>query len=72
MAAQTILIIRHAEKPVQNGAYGVDESGAADTESLTPAGWQRRGMGRVLCTKLGPRDGAPEADHALCFESRST
>jgi hypothetical protein len=43
MATQTILIIRHAEKPVQNGAYGVDESGAADTESLTPAGWQRAG-----------------------------
>jgi hypothetical protein len=43
MASQTILIIRHAEKPVVNGDSGIDETGAADPESLTPRGWQRAG-----------------------------
>jgi hypothetical protein len=43
MASQTILIIRHAEKPVPNGANGIDESGSASAESLTPEGWQRAG-----------------------------
>ena len=43
MASHTILIIRHAEKPVKNGDSGVNDSGAADPESLTPRGWQRSG-----------------------------
>jgi hypothetical protein len=43
MASHTILILRHAEKPVQNGDSGVNDSGAPDPESLTPRGWQRAG-----------------------------
>jgi hypothetical protein len=38
----TILIIRHAEKP-EPGDAGVDGSGASDSKSLTPRGWQRSG-----------------------------
>jgi hypothetical protein len=41
---QTILIIRHAERPVSGGDRGVDPSGAADDESITPRGWQRAGV----------------------------
>jgi hypothetical protein len=41
--ADTILIIRHAEKPQQNGDSGIDETGAPDPKSLTPRGWQRAG-----------------------------
>jgi hypothetical protein len=40
---QTILIIRHAEKPEPGGDDGVDGSGASDKKSLTPRGWQRSG-----------------------------
>jgi hypothetical protein len=43
MAAQTILIIRHGEKPEPGGDNGVDSTGAADPKSLTPRGWQRAG-----------------------------
>jgi len=41
---QTIMLIRHAEKPIadQPGA-GVTEEGAMDSESLTIRGWQRAG-----------------------------
>jgi hypothetical protein len=40
---QTILIIRHGEKPVDGGASGVDASGVPDSRSLTALGWQRAG-----------------------------
>lgn len=40
--AQTLLLIRHAEKP-NAGVQGVDVSGVVDGESLTPRGWQRAG-----------------------------
>ena len=43
MPEQTILIIRHAEKPVAGRTYGVDETGAHDPRSLTPQGWLRAG-----------------------------
>lgn len=36
-----IMIIRHAEKPADNGPTGVDASGAKDKRSLTPQGWER-------------------------------
>jgi broad specificity phosphatase PhoE len=41
--SQTILIIRHAEKPVHGGEHGIDAKGSADQKSLTPRGWQRAG-----------------------------
>src|SRR5208283_3551008 len=43
MSTQTIFIIRHAEKPDGGQAIGVDETGKADTKSVTPRGWQRAG-----------------------------
>jgi hypothetical protein len=42
MARQTILIIRHADKPGGDG--GVDATGMPDKDSLTPRGWQRAGI----------------------------
>lgn len=65
MAAQTILIIRHAEKPVQNGADGVNESGAADSESLTPEGWQRAGAWAEYFAPSSGRDNALPTPTAL-------
>src|SRR5713101_2323157 len=44
MAPQTILIIRHADKPEPDGDGGVDAAGMPDKESLTPRGWQRAGI----------------------------
>jgi hypothetical protein len=44
MAAQTILIIRHADKPEPGGDGGIDLSGSPDRRSLTPRGWQRAGV----------------------------
>jgi len=44
MGSQTILVIRHAEKPEPGGeTAGVDEEGGRDAKSLTPRGWQRAG-----------------------------
>ena len=43
MTGQTILIIRHAEKPEPGGDGGVDIAGIPDAKSLTPRGWQRAG-----------------------------
>ena len=43
MPEQTILIIRHAEKPEPGGDSGVDSTGAPDPRSLTVRGWQRAG-----------------------------
>ncbi len=40
----TILLVRHAEKPIGDGPpYGVTIEGVLDPESLTPRGWQRAG-----------------------------
>src|SRR5258708_4881894 len=43
-APQTVLIIRHAEKPDTQGDLGVDVNGAVNHSSLTPRGWQRAGV----------------------------
>jgi hypothetical protein len=43
MSRQTILVIRHAEKPGQDGSIGVSESGAGDPNQLSVRGWQRAG-----------------------------
>lgn len=40
--AQTLYLIRHAEKPTGHDAQaGIDEHGAPDKYSLTPRGWSR-------------------------------
>jgi hypothetical protein len=43
MAQQTLLLIRHAEKPEDGQPGGVAADGMADKRSLTPKGWQRAG-----------------------------
>lgn len=41
---QSIALIRHAEKPTDNGVLvGVDEMGCADRDELSVRGWQRAG-----------------------------
>jgi hypothetical protein len=40
---QKIILIRHAEKPLQPPPYGVDENGVESKHCLTPRGWERAG-----------------------------
>jgi len=42
-APAKIMLIRHAEKPVDPPPDGVDENGATNKHSLTVRGWQRAG-----------------------------
>jgi hypothetical protein len=43
-STQTIFIVRHAEKPADDGSVGgVSESGAPDPNELSVRGWQRAG-----------------------------
>jgi hypothetical protein len=56
-----LMIVRHAEKPVDGEPVGVRANGHADPESLTPRGWQRAG---ALARLFVPRDGR-FADPAL-------
>jgi hypothetical protein len=58
MTDQTILIIRHAEKPANGSAFGVDAVGNPDAKSLTPLGWQRAGAWTAL---FAPALGQPAA-----------
>jgi hypothetical protein len=61
MAEQTILIIRHAEKPEPHGDGGIDASGAPDRRSLTPRGWQRAGAWTELwAPSLGRQPALPK------------
>ncbi|CAN7751102.1 phosphoglycerate mutase family protein [Cupriavidus necator] len=55
MTPDRIMIIRHAEKPVGDGAGpGIDTNGAVDSESLTVRGWQRAGaLARFFCPNAG-------------------
>jgi hypothetical protein len=42
--ANTIMLIRHAEKPAASGPpFGIDSNGNQDPESLAVQGWQRAG-----------------------------
>ena len=44
MPATKIMIIRHAERPPDDGLiHGVNMSGTKDPEELTVRGWQRAG-----------------------------
>ena len=55
----TLMIIRHAEKPTGSGApHGITEAGELDKESLTVRGWTRAG---ALVELFDPRgaDGNP-------------
>jgi hypothetical protein len=48
MGAQTLLIIRHAEKPEGPDDPGLDEVGRPDERSLALKGWQRAGAWAAL------------------------
>ena len=56
-ARQTVLIIRHADKP-DPGHAGVDANGVSSPTSLVPRGWQRAGMWTEL---FAPSLGQPPA-----------
>ena len=43
MGPTKIMLIRHAEKPVEGKVAGVRARGELDAASLTPLGWQRAG-----------------------------
>ena len=55
-SASKIMIIRHAEKPVnsKDPPYGVGPAGLRDDESLTVKGWQRAG---ALVGLFAPHEG---------------
>lgn len=59
MAPSKIMIVRHAEKPVDGEPLGVRASGHADPESLTPRGWQRAGALTQLFAPAGGRFAHP-------------
>jgi hypothetical protein len=55
MAAAKIMIVRHAEKPSDDGKIlGVDADGKDNPEELIVRGWQRSG---ALVRLFAPRDG---------------
>ncbi len=56
---ETILFIRHAEKP-NAWSQGIDQDGNPDRESLTPRGWQRAGALAVIF-RTDPRLPLPTA-----------
>ncbi|MBA3597707.1 MAG: phosphoglycerate mutase family protein [Methylibium sp.] len=57
MAARTIMVIRHAEKPDRaSGIGGVRADGAADPQELSVRGWQRAG---ALVRFFAPVSGQP-------------
>ncbi|MEA2814532.1 MAG: hypothetical protein QOI93_2229, partial [Rhodospirillaceae bacterium] len=61
MAHQTILIIRHADKPEPGGDGGVDAVGVPDKNSLTPRGWQRAGIwAELFAPSVGQQRVLPE------------
>jgi broad specificity phosphatase PhoE len=55
---ETIMLIRHAEKPSEDGRVGgVDPSGKADGHSLSALGWQRAGA--LVRFFASPAGGSP-------------
>ena len=52
MAAEKIMIIRHAERPPDDGSIdGVNMSGTKDPKELTVRGWQRAGALALFCAR---------------------
>src|SRR5208282_5250934 len=57
MAPTKIMIIRHAEKPDQNGGVlGIDEAGRPDPNQLSVRGWQRTGALVPFFASAGQED----------------
>jgi hypothetical protein len=65
------MIMRHAEKPVDGGAQGVDEQGAQNPEELVVRGWKRSGaLVRLFAPAKGALPaGAPLSTPATIFAS---
>jgi hypothetical protein len=72
VADQTILIIRHAEKPDADGDSGVDSSGISDPKSLTPRGWQRAGAWAELFAPAFKENGVLPKPNALFASAPAT
>ena len=68
MPLQMVILIRHAEKPVEHGPQGFTHEGKPDPHSLTAAGWQRSGaLIRYFNPQAGeaPPSGLPLPDHVM-------
>jgi len=69
---QTILLIRHAEKPERHTtARGVSEEGTLDANELTVQGWQRAGALAQLFTSATTRHPALTAPSRLFAAART-
>ena len=69
MKAKTILVIRHAEKPDDDGnVQGVQEDGDRSPHDLTVRGWQRAG---ALVRFFAPHEGGLKRPDAI-FAAAST
>lgn len=74
MGVSKLMLIRHAEKPVEGGPRGVDLAGRPDKDSLIPLGWQRAGALVRLFAPLGasvPGLAVPDAIFAAGPSARS-
>ncbi len=68
MSSQCLIIIRHAEKPIE-GESGVGEDGVPDALQLTVRGWQRAGG---LAQRFAEqRDGMPCPERVIAPASTS-
>ena len=73
MPPQTVMLIRHAEKPT-DGIAGVDRHGRLDEADLTVRGWQRAGaLGQFFAPIAGhaPRTGMAVPTHLIAPEPDS-
>jgi broad specificity phosphatase PhoE len=69
--AQSIMIIRHAEKPISGDSHGVTPDGDHDRASLTVSGWVRAGalIELFASASRAPQRGlgSPERIYAAAF-----
>lgn len=64
-----IMLIRHAEKPGHQAAYGIGDDGKHDDESLTVRGWQRAGALVGLFAPKGNPPASPIATPTTIYAS---
>jgi hypothetical protein len=73
MAAGTVMIIRHGEKPVKDSYTGIDLNGTADPNSLIPQGWMRCGaLGRFFVPLHAPSPSTLVQSPQYLFASAAT
>lgn len=71
MPRAQVLIIRHAEKPVDGGPQGVDHHGRPSPHGLIPRGWSRAGALAVRLDRAGG-PGDPLARPARVFAAATS